>query len=65
MHVCNMLTPAQLSARTYARKFAAKRGVRLVQWGTRVGMCGPREQVTPHLPTVSLNTPAPFLHAAL
>ena len=52
MHVCNTLTPAQLAARKYARQFATKHGARLVQWGTRVGLCGPRAQVTPHLPTI-------------
>ena len=65
LHVCNMLTPAQLAARKYARQFATKHGVRIVQWGTRVGLCGPRAAVTPHLPTISLNTPRPFLLTSL
>ena len=65
MHVCNMLTPGQLAARKFARNFATKHGARLVQWGTRVGLCGARAQVSPHLPTISLNTPTPFLHQAL
>ena len=64
-----MLTRTQIAARNIARKFAAAKGVRVVERGTRVGLCGHRERAPADLPTISLNAQPPQfktgLHALL
>ncbi len=49
-----MLTAVQLQARSVARRYATARGVRVVERGTRVGLCGHRESPPADLPTISL-----------
>ncbi len=43
VRVFSMLTIEQLGSRRVARKFAQQHGVRVVERGTSIGLCGQRE----------------------
>ena len=65
LRVFSVLTEQQLTARKAARKYAHINGVRVVERGTKVGLCGMNEP-TPHdLPLITMSCTPIALKAGL
>ena len=55
LRVFSVLTKQQLSTRKAARQYAHINGVRVVERGTKVGLCGMNEPTPADLPLISMN----------